>query len=512
MNAPASLLVAGAGPTGLALALQAHAHGARVRIVERRTEAFRPSRALILHARTLEALRPLGVAEALLARANPQPEVELHAGNHHVRVRLGPFTIPDTAFPHLTLIRQMDLEAVLADALAERGVTVERGVELIDTGQDGAGPWARLHGPGGEETVCYDAVIGCDGQHSTVRERMKVAWRGKPYPLEILLADADLQLAPTPGVAHASIGRDGLLLVFPLGEHAPWRILATRQAAQAPDRFGQQGHGITGDGLQALIDTSGFGARITGLRWSASYRVQRRIASRFREGMLFIAGDAAHAFSPATGQGMNTGLQDAINLGWKLALAPSARAPDALLDSYSVERRFAVQAVSLMTHVAFWTEAATGTVPGLLRGRLFPLVAPLIPFALRRDRIMAEGIRLLSGLRLAYPRSPISRTEGGRWGRFPAAGHRMPDLAVEVDGHTARLHGLLARPGMHVLLQRDAPDIGNAVAAPLVHVHRLDSLPGRGVAIIRPDGYVGYRAGDADANRLQDWLRGTGAL
>ena len=130
MSGRAGILVVGAGPAGLALALQAHDHGAEVRVIERRPAAFRPSRALILHARTLEVLRPLAVTEALLARADTAPAAELHLGSRAVRVRLADLALPDTAFPHLSLVRQMDVETVLAQALADRGVPVERGTEL----------------------------------------------------------------------------------------------------------------------------------------------------------------------------------------------------------------------------------------------------------------------------------------------------------------------------------------------------------------------------------------------
>ena len=139
MRSPPDVLVAGAGPAGLALALQVHAHGGRVRIVDRRPEAFRPSRALIVHPRTLEVLRPLGVTQALLARADVAPEIRLHLGSREARIQLAGLALPDTAFPHLSLLRQMDVEMVLSQALARRGVPVERGTELAGVGDGAAG-------------------------------------------------------------------------------------------------------------------------------------------------------------------------------------------------------------------------------------------------------------------------------------------------------------------------------------------------------------------------------------
>ena len=167
MSRPASILVAGAGPAGLALALQAHAHGGHVRVVERRPEAFRPSLALILHARTLEVLRPLGVTEALLARAQTAPTVDLRLGRRVRRISLGDLELADTAFPHVSLIRQMDVEEVLTQALAGRGVEVERGVELVGVRDDGANARAALRSAAVTREGCFDFVAGCAraGQH-----------------------------------------------------------------------------------------------------------------------------------------------------------------------------------------------------------------------------------------------------------------------------------------------------------------------------------------------------------
>jgi 2-polyprenyl-6-methoxyphenol hydroxylase-like FAD-dependent oxidoreductase len=237
----AGILVAGAGPAGLALALQAHDHGAAVRIIDRRPEAYRPSRALIMHTRTLEVLRPLGVTQALLARADTAPAADLHLGGRVVHVRLGGLEQPDTAFPHLTLIRQMDVEAVLARALADRGVHVERGTELADVHQSPESVRAILRVRDHEDSALFGFVAGCDGPASVVRAQAGIGWPGRPYAVEIVLADVELDGGPADGTTHVAIGEHGLLFAFRLGELAAWRLLATRPAGAGNVPFGQPG-------------------------------------------------------------------------------------------------------------------------------------------------------------------------------------------------------------------------------------------------------------------------------
>jgi len=509
---PVGILVAGAGPAGLALALQAHDHGGTVRVIDRRPEVFRLSRALIMHARTLEVLRPLGVTDALLARADISPRADLHLGSGRVvRVGLAGLALPDTAFPHLTLIRQMDVEMVLTRALASRGVEVERGTELVSVCNGPAGVRAVLRSPAKVEEALFGFVAGCDGPASAVRAQAGIGWPGSAYPVEIVLADAELDADLAAGTAHVVAGQQGLVLVFPLGERATWRLLTTRPACTGPLPFGQLGPPVPVAELQALLDRAGLDAQITGLAWSARVKVQHRIADQFRRGRLYLAGDAAHAYSPATGQGMNAAIQDAANLGWKLAFAGPESQHEALLESYDHERRPVARQVLAMTHLAFWAEAATGRLPSLMRGQLAPLAAPLVPAVLSRRRLLAEGVRLVSQLRVSYRNSPLSVEAMPRPRTGLRAGDRLPDRTVRSAGRIVRLHELLARPGVHVLLERDADRPDTLPTGPLVHIHRLTSTPGRGLIAVRPDGHIGLRCQTADADRLNAWLTLVGA-
>jgi hypothetical protein len=320
-----------------------------------------------------------------------------------------------------------------------------------------------------------------------------------------VLADIELDSALTSDTAHVAVGCHGVLFLFALGETATWRLLATRRDLGSPPRCGQPGPTVPSAELQRLLDKAGLAAHIKQVNWSSRVRVQHRLAARYRRRSVFLAGDAAHVNSPAGGQGMNTGIQDAVNLGWKLARAPSSANPGALLESYEAERRPAARRVRALTDVLFWAESATGPTPSLLRGTVGPAVAPALPWLLGRPRVLAGGFRLVSRLDAGYGRVPrLAR----RW-RQAEVGARLPDAPVVCAGRAVRLHELTAQPGFHVLAGPGAlPD--ELDFGPLVHVHRLARVPGRSLVGVRPDGHIGFHGRIGDVAGLREWLARTG--
>jgi len=295
-----------------------------------------------------------------------------------------------------------------------------------------------------------------------------------------------------------------LLFVFALGERAPWRVLATR----GPTGAGR--HSPPGcEELQRLLDASGLRARVGRVAWSDRLRLARRLAQTYRRGPVCLAGDAAHSHSPAAAQGMNLGLQDAAGLGWRLALAGSARQPEVLLDSYEAERRPVARASITLTDLVFWAESSPAGTAALLRAVVAPLAAPLMPALLHRRELTTPAMRLLAGLWVHYRHSPLSLDDlPGHGGLRP--GDRVPDAAVVAERGPVRLHDLTARAGVHVLLARHARDVPPSTVGPGVHVHRLRDRPGTAVVAVRPDGYLGYRG--TDPAHLGGWLGGIGAL
>jgi hypothetical protein len=266
--------------------------------------------------------------------------------------------------------------------------------------------------------------------------------------------------------------------------------------------------------VRRIIDESSLGATIADVRWSARVPLQHRVAKPFRRGALFVAGDAAHAHSPAGGQGMNNGILDAVNLGWKLGFASAGGAHEPLLDSYDQERRRAAREVLALTHLIFFAEASPNRAARFVRSILLPLSAPLVPTLVRSRRLTASAVRLLAQPYVRHRHSVISQDGSPRAIHWPRPGKRLPDQAVIANGRAVRLHELTAAPGIHVLLERDArwnPDVlGPQPPSERVHLHHLVSHSGRAAVAVRPDGFVGFQCGRADRG-LTDWLSLVGA-
>ncbi|MDO0910443.1 FAD-dependent monooxygenase [Streptomyces sp. DT2A-34] len=497
MTAPLDVLVVGAGPTGLALAAQLRAHGITFRLVDRSPDRVRESRALGIQPRTLEALAGFGVTERLVARGNPAMRLRLHLKRRTVSVPLFDIGLTDTPYPFLLFLSQAETENVLGEHLATRGVPIERGTELLLLDRRDPHVVCRLRGRDGtEEDVVARYVVGCDGAHSTVRAQAGIDFEGYAYPQTYLLADLDVD-GLEPGAVHSYMTGAGMLIFFPLGSPAPWRMLAIRPP-DAPD--GE----VTLPLLRQIADR--YGAQGLTLRdpvWMTDFRLHNRGAARYRSGPCFLAGDAAHIHSPAGAQGMNTGIQDALNLGWKLALVCRGAAPEELLQTYGIERAPVGREVRRFTDRAFTVGTSPHPLLRFARARLVPHLAPL---AVRARAPRRWVFRTVSELGIHYRRSPASTT-GGRPPRHgPRAGDRLPDLPRGIQARTAA-------PGWHLLLtgpphlwpdQRLAPVL--AGRADLITVHRLDDRgpwPGVAQGLVRPDGHVGYVARGAELEGLR---------
>jgi len=539
------VLVVGAGPTGLALATQLAAFGVPCRVIDKGSDRAQESRALAVQPRTLEVLRPFGVADELVRRGNPAVQLRLHAGSRVTHARLFDLGLDDTAYPFLLFISQARTEAVLVEHLAGRGVRVERRTELEDFRDTGDALACRLRGPGGDTTT-IDAgwVVGCDGAHSTVRKVSGTAFTGGRYPQTFVLADLAVD-GLEPGTVNAYVGAAGPLLFFPLAEPAPWRLVTLRPADRTPigaaaaDAEPTTAEPVSLAELQAL--TAAATTEPLSLHdpvWATAFTVHHRHAAAYRTGRAFLAGDAAHIHSPAGAQGMNTGIQDAINLGWKLALVSRGRAPESLLDSYDAERRPVGAFVLRFTDRAF--TAATSPHP-LIRAARTHLAPRVIPWALRFRPGRAAAFRTVSQLGIGYRHSPAvdigDPSRAGRWllarpRAGPRAGDRLPDVRIVRDGVECWLHEVLTATAFHLLLCGPADSWDDIRLAELqdrfadvLVVHNLDRRPAPGVngdltgrafrrlrvrtpaqLLVRPDGHLGYRTDRPELTGVERYL------
>lgn len=468
------VLVVGAGPTGLALAAELTAFGVSLRVVDAAADRVHESRALAVQPRTLEVLRPLGVHRELIERGNPAARLRITAGGRVACTPLFDIGAEDTAFPFLRFVSQAETEAVLGEHLTGHGVAVERGVTLesFRPGADGTPVCSLRHADGTREVVRARYLVGCDGARSTVREQAGIPFVGGRYPQAFLLADLAAD-GLDDGTVHAYLGPEGPLFFFPLGRPAPWRLITMRPrtgAGTGPERV------PLAELQQASDRATGGAVRVRDPVWTSVFHVHHRAASRYRAGRAFVAGDAAHVHSPAGAQGMNTGIQDAVNLGRKLGLVCRHGSPEALLDSYDAERRPVGEFVLRFTDRAFTAATSANPLIRAVRSHVVPRVLPLV-LRFRAGRRLA--FRTVSQLGIHYRHSPAVESSRSV-GRGPRPGDRLPDARVRGGGTATWLQEALSAPTFHLVLCGPVEGWDDAAVdglrrryEPLLTVHRL---------------------------------------
>jgi 2-polyprenyl-6-methoxyphenol hydroxylase-like FAD-dependent oxidoreductase len=396
------VLVAGAGPVGLTLAASLRARGVDVVLVDKAAEVSNTSRAAVIHARTLEVLHGIDVTDELVGRGVVVPRFTVRERDRALLTI--DFDGLPTRHPYALMLPQNITEDVLTSRLAELGGRVHRPYELARLEQDRDGVTATM---AGGETVRASYAVGADGMHSAVRAQTGIGFAGDAYAQSFLLADVHLDWEFDDTEVMLYFAPAGLVVVAPLpgGRH---RIVATADAApEHPDR----------EDIQAVLDARGpqkRPARVTDVLWSSRFRVHHRLADHYREGRVFLAGDAAHVHSPAGGQGMNTGIQDAVALGARLAGVLRDGADERILDGYETERRpVAADVVAFtdrMTRVATADRAAVRMIRNAALRLLNRIPAVRRKIALKLSELAIDrrhtASRRRSPARSAAPQSP----------------------------------------------------------------------------------------------------------
>lgn len=496
---PRQVVVAGGGPTGMMLAAELALAGADVLVVERRATAdVDGSRAGGLLPRTLEVLDQRGIVDRFLDAGFTAP------AHGFAGIRFDISDLP-TRHNHVLALWQREIEPLLAAWAAELGVPVLRGCDVVGFTQDGDGVSVQIS-DGTSVQARY--LVGCDGGRSAVRKAAGIAFPGLDAEISWLTAEVEMTDEPVIGMR----GRGGLGPVDRLGGGGPYRVVVTEK------EVGRPGGPELDDVRRALVQEYGTDFGLRSASWISRFTDATRQAQSYRAGRVLLAGDAAHVHPPQGGQGLNTGVQDAVNLGWKLAQVVHGISPEALLDTYHAERHPVAARVLHNTRA----QVALGT-PGETHQALRDTMADLLTMTGPRHRIAA----MLCALDVDYGRDggdDADRADGGDGGAHPLVGRRMPDLDVRTAAGEVRVYGLLreARP---VLLDLTAaggtrpagwPDrlrvVRGAYDGPWV-LPVVGEVPAPQAVLIRPDGHVAW-TGDPAAEDLtaaiNEWF-GAGA-
>ncbi len=488
MNEAPQVLIVGAGPVGLTLAAELTRFGIPIRIVDKAPHPSETSKALVLWSRSLELLDRMGLGDRFVAAGRKAIGATIFAGQD--RVATIRFDHVASRHPYGLMLPQSETERLLADELARGGIAVERGVELTRlAASEHSVTLALKHPDGRDEQVTVSWVVGCDGAHSAVRHALGLPFAGSTLLSRWILADLHISGSTVDDQVLLYWHAEGLLALFPI---TPGRYRVVADVAD-PDPSAPAPSPTLAD-IQALVARRGpSGLVLSDPVWLSGFRINERKVTDYRAGRVFIAGDAAHVHSPAGGQGMNTGMQDAANLAWKLALVTRGEAqPEPLLGSYSTERSaigdMVLRNAGRLTAIAVVKNAALQAIRNHVAAAVFHL-------AWIRDNV-AET---MTEVALHYADGPLVTRGSGQGG--PASGEPAPLREGESPfgaGPRPRFT-LCADEGEAAagLRQRYPTLIEGAMRAPFA--------PG-GLWLVRPDGYVALAATEGDVDAIGLYL------
>jgi 2-polyprenyl-6-methoxyphenol hydroxylase-like FAD-dependent oxidoreductase len=508
------VLIVGAGPTGLMLANQLARRGVRAQIIDRHAGPARETRALGVQARTLEIYAHLRIVDRALELGKDGSGANIWAqGRWMARVPLDEAGRDLTPYPYILILGQDDNERIMGDRLRELGMSVQWNTELTTLEQRLDHVDATLKAADGTfRTITATYVAGCDGARSTVREKCGIAFAGAPYEHVFFVADTEATGSMVPDQVNVYLWRDGFHLFFPMRGEDHWRLVGI---------LPRELRGRDDVGFDAVIPSltkeAGEGLAFRQCMWFSTYRIHHRRAERFRDRRCFVLGDAAHIHSPVGAQGMNTGLQDAYNLAWKLALVAQGRADAALLDSYETERVPVAQRLLDTTDAGFRLVVSDNPLAGILRTQV---LARIMAFAMRRKPVQRYAFRVVSQIGIRYPSSALSQSLATMPDDAPRAGDRFPWLKLKLGGSEAEdLYVRFDDTCFNLIVVGQPAPSGNGLGlGDLLQIHTVADdrandlelgrahIPRPSFYLLRPDGHVGLCGAQLDTTALARYL------
>jgi 2-polyprenyl-6-methoxyphenol hydroxylase-like FAD-dependent oxidoreductase len=497
------VLIVGAGPTGLVLALWLTRLGVRVRITDKTAEPGTTSRAVGVQARTLELYSQIGLADAIIERGRKAPAANLWVTDKKAaRFSFGEMGADISPFPYALVFPQDEHECLLIDRLAELGVKVERQTELLSFEQVNGRVCARLKRPDGISETCEAAYIaGCDGARSTVRETLAIGFAGGTYAHRCYVADVQAGGAAMNGELHIAVDKTDFLVIFPLKGEGRARLIGT-----VCDETEQLQENLTWNDVGKRVIKE-MRLNIERVNWFSTYRVHHRVADHFRKDRAFLLGDAAHIHSPVGGQGLNAGIGDAVNLAWKLAAVLRGRADAPLLDSYEPERIAFAQRLVTTTDRIFAGVTSSKAGDRLVRLNIVPFLLPLV---FKLTTVKHTMFRTISQAAVNYRGSSLSE---GRAGAVHG-GDRLPWVKADLNGFADNFAPLTSL-NWQVHVYGDAtPKIKTACDDRNLPLHVFPWRPEMGrtglrrnaVYLPRPDGYVALVNSEGSARAVTSYL------
>jgi 2-polyprenyl-6-methoxyphenol hydroxylase-like FAD-dependent oxidoreductase len=475
------VLIVGAGPTGLTLAFWLRRQGVAVRIIDKSDGPGETSRALAVQARTLEFHRQIGIVDDALAEGVKIDALGVrNAKGLAAIVKLGEFGKGLTRFPYAFALPQDVHERLLIKHLALEGVTVERRTELVRFSQDAGSIEATLRKEGAVETIRAAYLCGCDGAHSVVRHSLGIGFPGGVYDQKFYVADVIGDGDVTTGGMDVNLGY-GFGVVMPVRQSGSIRLIGV-----VPRRLEAQDN-LKFDDIRADVERD-TGVAVRSVNWFSTYRVHHRVAEKFRVGRAFLAGDAGHVHSPAGGQGMNTGIGDAVNLAWKIAAVLQGRASAAVLDTYEPERIAFAHLLIASTDKAF--RVATSASPLVSFFRRY-IMAHLVGAVTRTKKGGRMIFNTVSQTRIEYRKSALSDGRAGA----SRGGDRLPYLETAEGDNHAPLSSLDWQ--VHVY-GKPCKALAAALNTRRIALHRFAWTPAakragltrNAIYLVRPDGHI----------------------